>query len=126
MIQHSLHESLSNVGSELASIRISSLCRSTASRMLKLYPDDFIERTVYHIRRILPLRVKEYIYFHNGNDLSKPTCVHIYHWTTKPDDYFNGNVSTEIYDINGMRHFIRLSYNVSVAIATSHDHASID
>lgn len=126
MTQRHIPELLSNVGSEIASIRIISLCRSTAAHMLKLYPNDFIERTVYHLRRCLPLRAKEYLYIHNVGDLSKPICFHTYHWATLPDDYFDGNTRTELYDINGLRHVIHFSYNVNVALATTNDYSYID
>ena len=110
---------LSNIGEELASIRIITLCRSTAVHMLKLYPDDFIERTVYHLRRILPLRAREYVYIHNVGDLTKPVCFHIYHWPSKPDEYFDGHSRTELYDVKGLRHSIHLSYNINAALAST-------
>lgn len=87
--------------------------------MIKRYPDNFIERTIYHIRRIIPIRVREYIYDNVDKGSDKPTMHHVYHWTMKPDEYFNGRTQYELYDVHHHRHLLVLTYNIGVAVSSA-------
>lgn len=108
-----------NTGEEIAAQRIKTLCIKTAAHMLTIYPNDFIERAIYRMRRLLPLRVYDYVPTYGSRRVQRQIHYCIYHWTSLPDCYFDGNCQTELYDKEGRLHLITIYYNIGAAIAST-------